>query len=90
MWFVSMAKKDTLSFQRQTDREFFSVPVQVIPLFCDLQNRMTHVWSPLQGGSVVYPVSKENLKCDHQLMNRQRDAARLVPVEMLSTYPEVE
>lgn len=87
--FISMPKRDLGSFKYEADREFFSVPVQVIPVCCELRTRLLWVWSPLQGDAVVYPVEPINLKREHQLMRRQQNVARRIPSDLNIPFPKV-
>lgn len=47
-------------FILKADREYFSQPVAVEPLYCELSTRFTFVRDPKRG--VTYPVDPRNLK----------------------------
>lgn len=75
--FIVTSTKDLSRFVNQSDRDFFSVPVEVVPHHTRLATRMLYVESPLQGG-VIYPVLKTSLKRGYSLTNRQRASARTI------------
>lgn len=75
--FLSVPKMDLKCFAMVEDREFFSVPVEVVPLYCNILTRFVYVKSPLQGG-IVYPVSEGCLRKRHQLTKVQLRDARYI------------
>lgn len=89
-FFISIPKRELTGFVHDSDREFFSVPVEVVPVCCDINTKVLTVWSPLQGHDVVYPVNREVLRTEFQLMRRQRDAARRIPSPLNIPFPRVE
>lgn len=76
-FFIITTATDRKSYQRQSDRLFFSVPVQVIPRFCDISTRLIYCESPLQSGE-FYPVDSANLKPEFRLSKKQRESARRI------------
>jgi hypothetical protein len=74
--FLVVPKSELAGFVQQSDREFFSVPVEVQLLHTNISTKLTTVYSPLQ--DATYPVSKNNLKHFYQLSNKQHKNARKI------------
>ena len=77
-FFVVVPANQRKSYVHESDRVFFSVPVEVVPDHCDRIRKTLFVRSPLQSNA-VYPVGPENLKRESQLTRRQRESARRLP-----------
>ena len=73
--FIVLKPSARRSMIHESDREFFSAPVQVFPSHCNLDTKQLYVRSPLQNGA-VYPCDRSALKSEYQLTNKQRAAAR--------------
>lgn len=76
-YFIRCTPAMVRSYTFAADREFFSVPVQVLLSHCEISSRFTYVVSPLQGGA-CYPVEASSLKRESQLTDKQRAAARRI------------
>lgn len=77
-FFIVTSNAERRSYAHNHDRAFFSVPVQVVPEFCDMRTRLIYCRSPLQG-DIVYPVHSDNLKPERMLTRRMREHARRIP-----------
>ena len=75
--FLVTAPSELKGFVRESDRQFFSVPVEVEMISTDINTKLITVRSPLQGG-ITYPVVSSSLKPAFRLTNRQRAAARRI------------
>lgn len=75
--FIVHTKRQAKGYSLEKDREFFSVPVQVVPFYCELETRWLYVKSPLQG-NCVYPVMKKFLKTEWKLSVSEQKSARRI------------
>jgi len=75
--FLVVKSSDLQGYKNQSDRDFFAVPVEVIPHSCDRNTRMLYVRSPLQN-DVVYPVDRHDIKSEFRLTKKQLQSARTI------------
>ncbi len=76
-FFIVTTARQREGFAFKTDRDFFSVPVEVVPAYTDVATHMLYVQSPLQN-DVTYPVAAGSLRLGRVLTQKQRAAARLI------------
>lgn len=70
------------NFVHQRDREYFSKPVRVEPLYCDRQTKLIYVRDPER--DCTFPCEQGNLKTESRLTGAQKCAAGLLPQKQTS------
>ena len=73
-YFIVCPKAQIKQYSFQEDRDYFSAPVEVQLLACDVSTRLLRVRDPRRNHE--YPADKANIRSFFQLTNKQRLAIR--------------